>query len=97
MGNDWILGFLASADWETVALDGDNGKEILAQSMKDMGMKTPILPTVKEVILANAAFEQGLQAGRVCHMGQPSLAQAVTNCEKRAVGSNGGFGYRSLR
>jgi hypothetical protein len=62
-----------------------------------MGMKAPVLPTVKEVILANAAFEQALQAGRICHMGQPSLAQAVTNCEKRAIGSNGGFGYRSLR
>ena len=96
-GNDWILGFLATAEWEAVVADGENGNGILAQSMKDMGMKAPILPKVKEVILANAAFEQALQAGRICHMGQPSLAQAVANCEKRAVSANGGFGYRSLR
>lgn len=95
-GNDWILGFLASADWEAVVVDGDNGNGILAQSMKAMGMKPPMLPTVKEVILANAAFEQALQAGRVCHMGQPSLTQAVANCEKRAIGANGGFGYKSI-
>ena len=97
MGNDWILGFLASAEWEAVVVDGDNGNGILAQSMQDMGMKAPILPKVKEVILANAAFEQGLRSGRVCHMGQPSLAEAVTNCEKRPIGSGGGFGYKSLR
>ena len=27
----------------------------------------------------------------------PSLAQAVGNCEKRAIGSNGGFGYKALK
>ena len=28
-------------------------------------------------------------------MGQPSLAQAASNCEKRAIGTNGGFGYKA--
>ena len=28
--------------------------------------------------------------------GQPSLVNSVTNCEKRSIGSNGGFGYRSI-
>ena len=96
-GNDWILWFLSGADWETVVADGASGNGILARNMKDMGMKAPVLPTVKEVILANAAFEQGIQSGRICHMGQLSLAQSVTNCEKRAISANGGFGYRSLR
>ena len=90
-GNDWIL------DWETVVADGASGNGILARNMKEMGMKAPVLPTVKEVILANAAFEQGVQSGRICHMGQLSLAQSVTNCEKRAISANGGFGYKSLR
>jgi len=30
------------------------------------------------------------------HNGQPSLTQAVSNCDKRAIGSSGGFGYKSL-
>lgn len=30
-------------------------------------------------------------------MNQPSLAQSVTNCEKRTIGSNGGFGYKSIK
>lgn len=28
-------------------------------------------------------------------MDQPSLSQVVTNCEKRNIGSSGGFGYKS--
>ena len=56
-----------------------------------------MLPTVKEIIAANASFEQGLFNQNIKHMGQPSLVQAVSNCEKRAIGTNGGFGYKSLR
>jgi hypothetical protein len=29
-------------------------------------------------------------------MGQPSLVQIVSNCEKRAIGTNGGFGFKSI-
>ena len=60
-------------------------------------MKAPTLPTVKEIIGANATFEQGLFKGNICHSNQASLTQSVSNSEKRAIGSNGGFGYRSLK
>lgn len=33
----------------------------------------------------------------LCHSGQPSLAQAASSCEHRAIGSNGGFGYRAIK
>ena len=29
-------------------------------------------------------------------MGQQSLVQSVTNCDKRLIGTNGGFGYKSI-
>ncbi len=95
-GNDWILEFLAKADVAKVAVDGANGQQLLAGEMKTEKMKAPILPTVKEIIVANAAFEQRLSAKKLCHMNQPSLTRSVSNCEKRAIGSNGGFGYRSI-
>ena len=95
-GDDWILGFLSRADVQSVVIDGAGG-QLLAQRMSEMKLLKPVLPSVKEVILANAAFEQGLRARKLCHMGQPSLAQAASNCDKRAIGSNGGFGYRSIR
>jgi len=50
---------------------------------------------VKEIINANALWEQGIYQKTICHNGQPSLTKVATNCEKRNIGSNGGFGYKS--
>lgn len=96
-GTGWIIDFLRQADIRKVAVDGANGQNLLAGDMKEAGLKPPILPTVKEVIVINAAFEQAVYEESLCHMGQPSLTQAVANCEKRAIGSNGGFGYKALK
>jgi hypothetical protein len=30
-------------------------------------------------------------------MGQPSLTQSVCNCERRAIGTQGGYGFKSMR
>ena len=59
-------------------------------------MHAPILPRVADVISASASFEQRLASRELCHLGQPSMINSVCNCEKRAVGSNGGWGYRSI-
>lgn len=95
-GDGWLLDFLSRADVDTVIVDGANGQGLLAEAMKQAKLKPPLLPTVKEIIQANAAFVQGLYAKQICHMGQPSLVQVVSNCEKRAIGSNGGFGFKSI-
>ena len=54
------------------------------------------MPKVSEIIEANTLFEKQLFEGRICHSGQPSLTQAASNCEHRAIGSGGGFGYAAL-
>lgn len=95
-GNGWIIDFLCRADVEAIVVDGANGQELLAEAMKRAKLKKPVMPTVKEFIVANSAFAQGLYEKQICHMGQPSLVQAISNCEKRPIGSNGGFGYKSL-
>src|SRR5690625_32046 len=94
-GNDWIIDFLRKADVQEVVVDGANGQQILAEAMKQAGLKKPVLPTVKEIILSNALFEQALFAQSIQHKSQPSLFQVVTNCDKRNIGTSGGFGYRS--
>lgn len=96
-GRAWLLDFLRRADLAAVAVDGAGGQELLAADMKDARLKAPVLPTVKQIITANAAFEQALAEKTICHMGQPSAVQAASNCERRAIGSNGGFGYQSLK
>ena len=97
-GNNWIIDFLKSADISRVVIDGVNGQNILVEKMKEQKLKKKtILPTVKEVIAAYSTFEQAVYGETLCHNNQPSLSVVVTNCEKRAIGSSGGFGYRSLK
>ena len=96
-GNNWIISFLKNPAVKKVVVDGANGQQLLADEMKDSKLKKPILPKVSEIILANSTFEQGIFKTDILHSGQPSVEQAVTNCEKRAIGSNGGFGYKALK
>lgn len=96
-GNMWILSFLKSADIAKVVVDGAGAQNILASEMKESKLKAPVLPTVKEVVIANATFKQALDLQTLCHAGQPSLTQAASNCEKRLIGTGGGFGYKSIK
>jgi len=94
-GNKWLLDFLSQAEVQEVIVDGANGQAILAEQMKQSKLKKPILPTVKEIIVANSTFEQELYQQTIRHRDQPSLTMVVTNADKRNIGSAGGFGYRS--
>ena len=91
----WIIDFLRSTSYTAVAVDGDNGFQILADAMKAVRLPKPIKPKVGEFITANSLFEQGIAQGSIVHMEQPAVDQIVNHCEKRAIGSNGGFGYKS--
>ena len=95
-GVAWIVNFIDKADVRAVAVDGKNGADILADAMKQMKLKKPTIMTVAQVIKANAEFEMALSQGQLVHMHQSAVTQVVTNCDKRAIGSSGGFGYRSL-
>lgn len=94
-GNLWMLRFLSLADIESVIIDGASGQNLLASEMREYGLMSPVLPTVKEIIVANSKWEQAIYQSNICHKGQPSLHEVVTNCEKRLIGSQGGFGYKS--
>lgn len=84
-GNQWILKFLRTADIQQVVIDGQSGQSILAADMKDFRLKTPILPTVKEVINANSLWEQGIYQESICHSDQPSLTAVVTKQLKETL------------
>lgn len=94
-GDQWIISFLKQADVAAVVIDGASGQNLLAKDMKDFGLKEPILPTVKEIISANSGWEQAIYQQELRHNDQPSLTAVTTNCAKRNIGSNGGFGYKS--
>lgn len=95
-GNKWMLHFLKQADIASITIDG-NGSATLEEELKDMKLKHIIIPKTSEVITANDVFKTSLDQGLVVHMGQPSLAQSVSNCQKRLIGSQGGYGYQSIK
>lgn len=97
-GNGWIVAFLKSLAGHArrIVVDGVSGQELLAGELKDAKIQQPYFPKVREVITANALFETMLYSEKLCHMGQPSLTQIVTNCDHRAIGSGGGFGFKSI-
>ena len=95
MGTDWIVRFLKTADVSHIVIDGQSGQRILEEELKRNGIRQVSLPTVQEIIVANAMWEKGIYEETICHKAQPSLEATVTNCLKRTIGSNGGFGYKS--
>ena len=100
-GYDWIIDFIKRAPVKEIVIDGDNGKGTLNDRIceliddGDIDISYPTIPKTQDIIKANSLFEQGLLNKTMIHMEQPSLSQVVTNTEKRAIGTNGGFGYRS--
>ena len=82
-----------------VAIDGAGHADTLVEAMKRKKLRRPlqVLPTVAQVIAANAAFADAVNDETLCHMGQPSVVQIATNCDTRAIGGHGGFGYRSIK
>lgn len=96
-GNAWIIDYLRNKKAAEVAIDGAGNQNILVDDMKNASVKCkPMLPKVANVIEANALFEKQLFDNGICHSGQPSLAQIAANCEHRAIGTAGGFGYSSI-
>lgn len=84
-GNDWIIAFLKQADVSKIVIDGAGGQNKLAEDLKKEKIKKYVLPTVKEIIMANSTFEQALFNDGIRHNNQPSLTKVVTNCEKEQL------------
>lgn len=97
-GTGWIVQFLTATAGavKQVVIDGPAYQGMLVNDLKAERVKCKVIvPTVAQVISANAAFEQAVEGQTLAHNGQPSLEQAAVNCEKRMIGQHGGFGYQS--
>lgn len=97
-GNDWIVMFLAKAQpgIKKIIIDGAGQQQLLQDELKAEKIKNIVIPKVDQVIKANAAFEKNLFNKRLIRMDQPGITKVATSCEKRAIGSKGGFGYQAI-
>lgn len=95
-GNGWIINFLMKCDVQAILVDGASGLTTFQRECKEQKLKNVNAATVKEVIQASSDFETAIANKMLCHNGQPALRQSVTNCQHRAIGSAGGYGYKTL-
>lgn len=94
-GDDWLIDFMKHAKPALIVIDGASRQSIFSEELRAAKIKNICLPTVKEIINANSLWEQAIYEKTISHMDQASLSQVATNCEKRSIGSQGGFGYRA--
>lgn len=95
-GNAWVINFLLKVKAAAVLVDGASGLETFMRETKEQKLKGIKAATVKEVVQAASDFETAIANKTLCHNGQPGLRQSVTNCQHRAIGSGGGYGYKTL-
>ena len=95
-GNSWIINFLIKCKAKTTFVDGASGLETFLKECKEQKLRGVKAATVKDVIQASSNYETAIANKTICHNGQPALRQSVTNCQHRAIGSGGGYGYKTL-
>ena len=99
-GFDWMLRFIKTGCISTVVIDGKGKSELLNDAIAEMTTEFKpkvVMPSTTEAITAYSAFRQSIDTETISHNGQPSVTQSISNCEKRMIGTNGAFGFRSLK
>ncbi len=96
-GINWIVDFLAEADYRKAVVDGKNGVDVLMDTAKAERIKRIETVNVSQIIKANSVFDMVMENGTFQHMKQSAVTQVVTNCERRKIGANGGLGYKSMK
>ena len=95
-GVEWVIPYLKNPNCAGAIVDGDNGKQMLVDLMKEKKLKAPTVPNVQEIITANAKFENAVFNDGIRHIDQEALRNAISNCDHRTIGSKGGYGYKTL-
>ena len=95
-GNEWLINFLIKCKVRETLVDGASGLETFLRECKEQKLKGVRAATIKEVVQSSSDFETAIANKTICHNGQPALRQSVTNCQHRAIGSGGGYGYKTL-
>lgn len=95
-GVGWIVDFLKQINYDKLVLDGESGRYVLEDAMKQAKLPAPKAVRVADFIKANTEFETALENKTICHSSQGSVEQIISNVKKRAIGKTG-WGYESQR
>ncbi len=96
-----VLETLVSAQWRKlgmVVIDGKAGRDVLAPALQRARIpsRLVILPTVDQVIAANATYLASIEDATLTHGNQPGLNASMASVTKRKIGTAGGWGMEAV-
>lgn len=98
-GIEWAVD-MASKAWRRVsviAVDGKSNAQTFLSDLADAGVskKAMCLTGAGNVIAASSMFANAVASGDITHNDQPALNEAVSMAQKRKIGADGGYGFKS--
>ena len=98
-GISWAVEIAAQL-WSRVsviAVDGRSNAQTFVGELAEAGVskKAVCLVTAGNVIAASSMFVNAVSSGEITHNDQPALNDAVTSAQKRKIGADGGYGFKS--
>lgn len=96
-----ILETLLTTQWRRLGLiviDGKAGRDVLAPALlrARIPQRLVILPTVDQVIAANATYLTSIEDSTLTHANQPGLNASMAAVTKRKIGTAGGWGMEPI-
>lgn len=96
-GSDWLCKWLAerSEIGCSVAVDGRSGAGTLCSKLDSAGVPKGyvIRPTADQAVSAATLARDGVSTRTLTHIASPALDLSATTSSKRAIGSQGGWGW----
>lgn len=96
-----ILETLLTTQWRKlgmIVIDGKAGRDVLAPALlrARIPQRLVILPTVDQVIAANATYLTSIEDATLTHANQPGLNASMASVTKRKIGTAGGWGMEPI-
>lgn len=92
---DWLIARKGEA--ANIVVDGKSNASALVDRLiaGKVSKKAIVTPSSSDVVAAYSTMLNLVKERGVTHYGQPALDASATLSERRSIGSNGGFGFRS--
>jgi hypothetical protein len=98
-GVQWFADWLLPREDEAaiIVIDGRSYSGALVNELNnaDFAHDQIVTPSSTDVATACSMLVSSVESGGVAHGGQEQLTKSATNCRKRKIGANGGYGFES--
>ena len=99
-GTSWLARWLVERKSKAavIVIDGKSGVDPLVAQLREEGVsrRAIVVPRSTEVAASAARFLNAVREKSVTHYSQPLLNETAVMCKKRAIGSNGGWGWGGI-